>query len=750
MSSSVQKKIRQAEKYIKINEYSKAEFIYKEILKLFPMNKKAQYALAKLKTFDKKRSADSYKSEKFQKLNSHYNKQEFQIVIQKAYELIKIYPNEIDLHMLKAASYASLDKFDKAISCYRVILEIDPFSAVAYFNIAVVYDKLNLPKKSIENYKKAIEIQPKYSEAYNNMGTSLMDLGYASEALKSYKNVVKLLPKHAYAHNNLGNTYMHLQSYDKAIESFKKATFFDANYADAFHNLGEVYLLLGKITKAHQSFEKVLKINPNHVKGLVSIGGLHERNNESKKSINAFQKVLEIEPNNEYAIVHKLSQQKYIIDWDNMKSDILKIPTMGFNKIRISPLHFFALEDAPDRHHKRAKRFTQELSLVKPLTENLRPKVKPKRIRIGYVSSDFREHPVAKLISKVLETHNKETFEIYGYSIGPLVRDEINTKIKNIFDKYKHVDHLSDKDIALKIRSDEVDILIDLNGHTKHERTGVFAYRPAKIQINFLGYPGTMGANFIDYIVADNVVIPEKFNTFYTESIIRLPDTYLPTDNSRAISKKGITREEFQLPKKGFVFCCFNNLNKISASEFDIWMRVLLKVEGSVLWLKYKNEVATINFRNEASKRGVDPSRIIFAAQLPIDEHLSRYALADIFLDTFNYNAHTTASEALWGGLPVVTKMGKGFPARVASSLLLAIGLSELVTQTDTEYEELITELALKPDKLKEIKNKLKKNRLLEPLFDTKSYTSHLENAYTQAYDIYFKGEEVDDINIFK
>ena len=351
-------------------------------------------------------------------------------------------------------------------------------------------------------------------------------------------------------------------------------------------------------------------------------------------------------------------------------------------------------------------------------------------------------------MAKVIETHDRNFFEVYGYSIRPAKDDKMRHRFIKGFDVFDDVQDMSDQDVALLARQDQIDIAIDLTGYTQNSRSGVFAYRAAPMQINYLGYPGTMGANFIDYIIADPILIPSDSQKHYNEKIIQLPNSYMPTDNTRIFSERELTRLEMGLPEQGFVFCCFNNNYKISPTEFDVWMRLLLKVEGSVLWLRKSNKWSEGNFCKEAKSRGVDPSRLIFADRVPMDEHLARHRLADLFLDTFAFNAHTTATEALWAGLPVVTKLGQGFAARVAGSLLSAIDLPELITETEIEYEALILDLATNPQRLAAIKQKLAANRLSKPLFNTELFTKHLEDGYQQAYQRYFDGLEPDMITV--
>ena len=713
MSSPVQKKIRQAEKFVKLNEYSKAKDLYLDVIEKFPNNIKALHALKKLRSLHINKPINTNKSKGFSDLLQKYNNQEFKNVIKKADELIKIYPNENDLHNIQGASNAALGMFDKAIECYEKILKINPNSAIAYFNIAVMYDKLKSPKYAIKNYKNATKIKSDYADAHNNMGSAYKELNDFDRALNAYQKATLIQPNHAFAYNNMGNIYKDKGDHKKAIDAFEKAILFKKNYMEAFINLGDALKDIGKNTEA----------------------------------ILVYDKVLEIQPANEKVIAHRNFLLRLICEWEKIEKDTAKISKLGIHEGDVGPFTLMSLEDSPERHKLRAVAHTEKKFPRRKLQEYNHPKAKKNHIRIGYMSSDFKTHPVAFLIAKIIENHNKKQFKVYGYSIGPVVIDEMNIRLQKAFDVYKEIGHETDEQIATTIQKDNIDILIDLNGHTKDRRTGVLCLRPASIQINYLGFPGTMGADYIDYIIADKILIPDKFENFYSENIIRLPHSYMPTDNTRIISNKPVSRKEQGLPEDGIVFCCFNNSYKISSIEFDIWMLIVGRIDNSVLWLNIKNKLVRENICRAAQIRGIDPSRIIFANSLPMEEHLARYALADIFLDTFNFNAHTTASEALWAGLPVVTKLGKSFAARVAGSLLSAVGLDELITHTELEYEELILELALNPKKLKKIKHKLNKNKITEPLFDTELYISHIEQSYLKAYDDYLLGNNT--VNIY-
>lgn len=370
------------------------------------------------------------------------------------------------------------------------------------------------------------------------------------------------------------------------------------------------------------------------------------------------------------------------------------------------------------------------------------------KIHVAYVSADFREHATSYLMAGMFECHDKTKFEITAISIGPDDASALRGRLRAAFDDFFDGSLLSDDEIARWIRQKEIDILIDLNGFTQNARTGIFTRRSAPIQVNYLGFPGTMGASYIDYLFADATLVPQSHQQDYSEKIVYLPNSYQVNDRKRAISERTLTREDMGLKDHSFVFCCFNNNFKIAPETFDHWSRVLKQVDGSVLWLLESNATAAGNLRKEARSRGLDPERLIFAPLVPLPDHLARHRCADLFLDTLPYNAHTTASDALWSGLPVLTQIGETFAGRVAASLLIAIGLPELITSTPQAYEELAIELATDPKKLAAIKCKLARNRLTTPLFDTHLFTRHIERAYEAIYARYKTGLPPDHIYV--
>ena len=444
----------------------------------------------------------------------------------------------------------------------------------------------------------------------------------------------------------------------------------------------------------------------------------------------------------------KLHLQAHICDWDEAKDDLTFLADLGIRKEDVPPFTLLALEDDPSRHRLRSENHANKKFSQNATINFVAPNQKSKRLRIGYFSADFHNHATMYLMAQVFTKHDKSNFEVLAFSYGINTQDEMRQRLVNDVDTFHDVSDMSDLEIIDLARKERLDIAVDLKGYTEGNRLALFAYGLAPVQISYLGYPGTLGTKFIDYIIADPIVIPEDKRPYYSEKIIYLPNAYQPTDNTRKISDKAITRAEMGLPDNGFVFCCFNNNYKISPKEFDIWMRLLGKVDDSVLWLFKSNRWAEQNLKREAERRGIVAERLIFAEKLPQAKHLARLKLADLFLDTFNYNAHTTASDALWADLPIVTKLGEGFAARVAGSLLSALDLPELTTNNETEYEKLALELATNREKLASIKQKLAINRSSKPLFNTELFTKHLEDGYQRAYQRYFEGKKAATIYV--
>jgi protein O-GlcNAc transferase len=452
----------------------------------------------------------------------------------------------------------------------------------------------------------------------------------------------------------------------------------------------------------------------------------------------AFDKALAFKPDLVGAEGARLYSKIQLCDWSNFDAECEHlISSVRNGNVNTSPFPILAIPSSAKDQLQCAKLWTANRHPPSDKSIWQGERYNHDRIRLAYLSGDFRQHPVSFLIAGMLECHDKFRFDVTALSIGTNDNSEMCRRLKASFEHFIDAKTYADDQLAQLIKELEIDILVDLMGFTDGARTNVLARRPAPIQINYLGYIGTMGAQYIDYIIADRIAIPTDQYEFYSEKVACLPNCFQVNDRERQIADKIFTRAEAGLPEEGFVFCCFNNSYKITPDVFDIWMRILKQVNDSVLWLVGGSPIMERNLRSEAAARGVDAGRLVFAQRLPLPEYLARLRLADLFLDTLPYNAGTTASDALWAGLPVLTRIGDTFVARMAASLLTAIDLPELITSMPEAYEQMALDLAKHPEKLTAIKRKLSENRLTTPLFDTKLFTKHIEAAYTTMYERY-------------
>jgi len=611
--------------------------------------------------------------------------------------------------------------------------------------LGAVFSLLGKSEDSIEALRRSIRFNPLDSESHSLIGAALRRLEKPMEAEVSCREAIRLNPDFPGAHNNLGIVLRDLQRFTEAEASFREAIRLKPDFPEALNNLGNALRDLGRIKEAQASFRKAIKLKPDFPEAHHNLGTALHQDGKLDEAIAAYKCALEMEPNT-YAEAQMLHLMRNICDWSNDAQLDQACARLSTSTSAVVPFAMLAIEDNPGRQLARAKAWAAKHYGKSPLPLPDKPKTRPERLRVGYFSANFHDHAVLYLMAGLLRNHDHELFEIFAYSYGHVKSGKWRENASGDVDHFFDVSEQTDRAIVDLARSHSLDIAIDLMGHTQGSRSGLFQFRLAPVQINYLGYPGTMGADFIDYIIADREIIPEQYEQFYKERKIYLPHTYLPNDDHNIILPSNMTRAELGLPNEAFVFCCFNQMYKISSREFDIWMRILSQIEQGILWLMGSNGWAEQNLRREAESRGISASRIVFGGGLSYSEHQARYRHADLFVDTFNYNAHTTAVDALWAGLPVVTKQGKQFAARVAASLLNAVGLPELITTTEAEYENLIVDLAKSPDTISEIKKTLATNLLREPLFDTTKYTRDFERGLRCAYDVYFDGKKAIDI----
>ena len=663
---------------------------------------------------------------------------------------ISIKPDYVEANHSLGIIYQDLNQFIKANNYFNKVIKIKPDFADVYFNLGSSLQSLDQLSEAIKSYEKALNINPEFTEAYNNLGIALMSLGQLDSAIKNYEKAISIHPKNAEAHLNLGLAYQKLGQLDDSVECYKKSLSAKPDYAEAHNNLGITLMDLGQLTNADESFEKAISINPEYYLAYSNRGNLLTSQKRFDEALLCYQRAIDIEPYKDFILGNFIHTKMHLCMWSELSTFIeLLIKKINSNQKIIKPFALLALIDDPEIQKKATEIYANERHTKIQDLSKFKKVLKHKKIRIGYFSADFREHPVANLTAELYERHNRKEFEIYAFSFGPNTNDEMNLRIKAGVDNFYDVHSMSHIDVVKLSRSMEIDIAVDLGGYTQNSRTEIFAMQAASIQVNYLGYSGTMGVDYMDYLIADHTLIPKNKQSYYSEKIAYLPYSFMVNDTKNKTSKRVFTRAEIGLPLNGFIFCCFNNHYKITPGVFASWMRILSKVDGSVLWLAKGNDIAQNNLIFEAKKHNIDESRIIFASRLNLrEEHLNRIQIAGLFLDTMPYNAHATTSDALQVNLPVLTCIGNSFASRVAASLINSVNLPELITSTKEQYESLAIQLATNPEQLNIIKEKLKNNLSKSPLYNTPLYTQHLESAYLAMYSKHKNGLDPDHIYV--
>jgi predicted O-linked N-acetylglucosamine transferase (SPINDLY family) len=577
---------------------------------------------------------------------------------------------------------------------------------------------------------------------------SEVKLGRLEEAGTACRQALAIDPRSYMATLTLATIGAALGFNEQALDLFGKAISLSPEDGQAYILAGTLLNRMGRLQEALATFARASELPGQQSEAFVWLGDIEAALGRRADAIESYGKALALEPGNDFARAQRLHLLAWECRWPEIEEEKNLVPSLGMDGNPVSPFAMLVFEDSPERHKLRSEKFAAaRYANIKTLPSGVRPATRPSKLRVGYFSSDFHDHPVFHCTARMFELHDRERFHITGYSFGPQRGGAMRERAAASFDEFKDVGHLGDERIAEIARSDQIDIAIDLNGYTEHQRIGIFARRPAPIQITYLGYPGTLGTSFIDYTIADRLVVPERHRDSLTERLIYLPHTYQATDNARPIPQP-LSRSEAGLPEDGFVFCCFNSSYKLSRAAFAVWMELLKQVEGSVLWLASGSSAVEENLKRECSDHGVHPDRLIIAPRVDHAIFLQRLATADLFLDTFNYNAHGTASDALWAGLPIVTRTGEGFASRVATSLLNAVGLPELVAANEREYADIALSLADDPAKLKSVRSRLARNRMASPLFDSERFTRDMERGLDLAYQRYLQGREPADISV--
>lgn len=642
-----------------------------------------------------------------------------------------------------------LGRLEAAVAAYGRAVALRPQAVAGWSGRAEALLALRRGDEALADLERALALAPEDADLRGQQARALDRLGRRAEALAAYDRCIALDPGRVSSWAGRGGVLHDLGRYEEACAAYDRALALDPRRAELWSNRGAACNELQRYEEAIASLDRALALNPAAAECWFNRGIARNALRHYEQARDDFTRALALRPDLPYAEGFRLQAKMMVCDWNGLENDWTRLfAQVEAGERAAYPFTLLATPASAALQRRCCEIYLRDHVPARPVPVFERPGQSAGRLRIGYFSADFHRHATAWLLAGVLEQHDRDRLEVIGFSFGPPADDDMRRRTAAACDRFLDVRDRSDAEIAALARGLGVHIAVDLKSVTQGARPGIFAHRAAPIQVNYLGYPGTMAAGYIDYLIADRIVVPPELSPYYAEKIVRLPGSYQPNDNTRVIAERGPTRAEAGLPETGVVFCCFNNTYKITPAVFAIWMRLLAAVPGSVLWLYATTAAAERNLRAEAARRGVAAERLVFAGHLEVSAHLARQRLADLFLDTFYCNAHTTASDALWAGLPVVTCLGETFAGRGAASLLHAAGLPELVARSPAEYEALAGELAASPSRLAALKEKLARNRSTCALFDTAGYTRRLEAAYAAVWRRHCAGLPPADIDI--
>ena len=646
--------------------------------------------------------------------------------------------------------YVFKKKFLEAIKIFDKIIEFSPESSFVYNNRGFCLLRVNKPNESIFDFQKAIELKTNFAEAHNNLGLAFKEIGDNLNAKKSFLEAIKFNKNFFQAYNNISGLSLEENNLEDALKFTTKSIEINNKNIEAFNNLGLIFRKRGEFENSILNFQKVLDINNNYLPALINLSKNYEDKNNLKKAFEYLNKALKVDPENMNSLSSLIHLKLKLGEWDNLENFKEKLFELcrKFKKKTIQPFYSLLLKDDANLHKTIAEKWSKKYSQNSFTSKNIT--IKKDKISLGYFSSNFKDHAIQTLTVNLYENHNKEKFELYGFNLSKLnTIEKLDIKMLKNFKEFIDCGHKSDTEIKDICDNLQIDIAIDLNGYTTGGRPSIFKNKSAPIQINYIGYPGTMGNLSYDYIIADRVVIPKSSYEAYTEKIIFMPNSYLPNSFENKSFQTKLKRNEFFLPEDKFIYCCLNNIGKINRDIVDIWSKILKSTENTVLWLLIPNN--SLQFQNilkEFEKNDVNASRILSSEKTEYKKHLERFQLADLFLDTYPYCGHTTSIEALSAELPIITLQGSSFQSRVSSSLLKNLDLDELICKNKEDYLNLAIELYENQEKLKFIKAKLSKQKKISRIFNNKIYTKNLEKGYLEAYDKFVNQKSTSNIYI--
>lgn len=641
-------------------------------------------------------------------------------------------------------------KLAQAEKLYRQFIAADPNHAVALHLLGLCLFQRGRVRESLPFFERSVAINARDPGVHINHALALTALGDDPGAMRSSERAVAADANYPGAHNSLGAALYKAQSFEAALSCFERAVRLKPDYAEALANLGLCRIELGDLDAAIESLTAARSLNPDAVPTISGLGNALALKKDYAGAIAQFERLVTLDPQNGYARAHLHHLKRQICDWRNSAAEIRALAGKDaqWRKDRDLPPPFIFLSaiDHPRIQFEAARLYAGKFATAdRPLAPGDPPPARldaNRKIRVGYLSPDFRQHPIGILIADLLDAHDRERFEIYAFSYGSDGGGDLRRKIEQAVDVFVDVEALSADQAAARITELEIDIMVDLAGYTTHSRPGILARRPAPVQAHYLGYLGSMGADWIDYVIADDIVAPAANDAVFSETIVRLPGSLQVNPKRSAAIEAKSRRSTYGLPDDAVVFCCFNNTYKLSPEMFDVWMRILSRTPGSVLWLFVDTEAAKHNLRHEAAKRNVEPERLVFADRVPYEEHLARHHHADLFLDTLPYNAGTTASDALWSGLPVLTCAGRSFASRMAASLVSAAGIPEMIVEDLASYEARAIRLAQDATERKRLRDKLAAARASCSLFDLDASRRKIEAAYVEMMRRWRAGEQ--------
>jgi len=648
-------------------------------------------------------------------------------------------------------------QFQQAEQLYRQVLAEDPRNSDALHLLGTLALQAGKPAIAHQLIEQATKVTSNIAEYWLNLGLAQAGLNQLDIALQSINRALQLKPEFADAFYHKANILLKNGRTEEAEESLRQALKLRPKFSAARYKLGTVLLQQGDIEQAEACYREALKHNPKQPNLLVDLGNLLTARKQLADAAACYQRALKLQPDHFPALDNLIGTQLKLCDWRHLgtiRARLLDPVLQNTARAAVRPFLVaqLPLEISSAERQQLARTMTrlrtEPLRALRPRLGFEHRPVERVRLRIGYLSADFNNHATSHLIQGLFSRHDRDRVEVFAYSIGKNDHSAFRQRIESDVDTFRELRSLGNIEAAQRIYEDGIDILIDLNGHAGPNRIELLALKPAPIQVTYLGHPGTLGADFIDYILTDATVTPAEEQAYYDEQFVTLPYSYQINDCDRPIAEVMPTRAECKLPETGIVFCAFCGHQKIEPLMFDVWMRILNRVPGSVLWLLDSAAETIANLRRQAAARGVAGERLITASRLEPAPHLARHRLADLFLDTYFYNGHTTTSDALWTGLPVLTCPGQSFPSRVSASLLKAVGLPELIMPDLDSYETTAVRLAEQPSERQALRDKLAQQRLTAPLFDTQRFARHLENAYQQMWALYRAGEKPRPITV--